>query len=418
MELSLGGWKARHSHAPQMAQEACAPGPIADSRAPEHVRLLETITLRIASCDDLEKALPPLLSELLSVMRCGLQGHDSTADGLALINRDERSRRRESGSREVPPELCVMHRSPEHKKDRVIVPSGLMISDSTRQRLASALEEMASRDTVSSGNPPALLMALTAEQESSVSWLWLDAGLATSTLKSAAIAALSRGLTLHHRRQAQQTVAIQAAVAEAVQAERRSLAAELHDTLAQELSYLQMQTSRLTRAARHAPLEVQTLAEDVHTQTRRTFRQTRELINGAHAVWSDAPLACVLENLIEEFETRSNMVFELDNRIQSLHLSDADSLQVMFIVREALTNSVRHAHATHLHLQLLYPQADQVAIAIEDNGSGFDPGEIAPAHFGLGIMQDRARSIGAQFSITQRHHGGTRVALQWERNAR
>ncbi|MEP4555876.1 sensor histidine kinase [Cobetia amphilecti] len=308
----------------------------------------------------------------------------------------------------------------------MIAPSGVAIPASTRQWLISAIDAGTDSELEPSASPLGTLMALTSEASAIASWLWLGESLAgslaeplsESALYPPAIEALSRGLTLQHLQQARQATAIQAAVAQAVQAERRNLAAELHDTLAQELSYLQMQTSRLTRAARQAPSEVQTLAEDVHVQTRRAFRQTRELINGAHAVWGDAPLACVLDDLILEFETRSNMVFELDNRIQSLHLPDAESLQVMFIVREALTNSVRHAHATHLRLQLLYPQADQVSIAIEDNGNGFDPAEIAPTHFGLGIMQDRARSIGAQFSITQRRHGGTRVAICWERNAR
>ncbi|MHC9036967.1 sensor histidine kinase, partial [Cobetia marina] len=235
----------------------------------------------------------------------------------------------------------------------------------------------------------------------------------------AVIDALSRGLALQQQ-QARHTEDRQAAVAQALKNERRQLAAELHDTLAQELSYLQMQSARLTRAARHAPQEVQALAEEVHTQARRTFRQTRELINGAHATWGDAPLACVLEALIEEFETRSSMVFELDNRIQSLHLPDTLSLQVMFIVREAMTNSVRHARATHLRLQLLYqssgPQpAARVLLTVEDNGCGFDPAEIPAAHFGLGIMQDRARHLGAEFAITQPRQGGTRVTLSWER---
>lgn len=327
--------------------------------------------------------------------------------------------------------------------------AGLALPTATRQRLQQAIRDIGrdpgARQQVSdtSGTPDGVLIALTPLPERGMmdreetgrvttgdDWLWLGESTAValeSRHASAVIDALSRGLALHQQQQARHAEDRKAAVAEALKNERRHLAAELHDTLAQELSYLQMQSARLSRAARHASQEVQALAEDVYTQARRALRQTRELINGAHATWGDAPLARVLDDLIEEFETHSGMVFELDKRIQSLHLPDAQALQVMFIVREAMTNSVRHARATHLRLQLLYqssgphqssgPQpAERVLLTIEDNGCGFDLADIPPAHLGLGIMQDGARQLGADFAITQPRQGGTRVILSWERH--
>ncbi|MDN2656607.1 histidine kinase [Cobetia sp. 14N.309.X.WAT.E.A4] len=382
---------------------------------------LDAITLRIATCADLEEALPSVLRELLDMLNgCPESGTALSATG----------------------ELCVVHRAPGQATHAVISPVGLALSAAARERLQEVVWDISrdpgARQQVSDmdGTPGGVLIALTDATDRGETgrgetgkgatgddWLWLGeptAAVIESGLANVVINTLSRGLALHHQQQARHAEDTKSAVAQALKNERRQLAAELHDTLAQELSYLQMQSARLTRAARHAPQEVQALAEEVHTQARRAFRQTRELINGAHATWGDAPLACVLEALIEEFETRSSMVFELDNRIQSLHLPDALSLQVMFIVREAMTNSVRHARATHLRLQLLYqssgPQpAARVLLTIEDNGCGFDPAEIPAAHFGLGIMQDRARHLGAEFAITQPRQGGTRVTLSWER---
>ncbi|UTV87903.1 hypothetical protein KDX00_05300 [Cobetia amphilecti] len=377
---------------------------------------LDAITLRIATCADLTEMLPSLLGELLR-------------EWMDLLNQQVAGT--QACSR--PVESCVLHRGVDQQRHEVIAPTGLALPAKTRQTLQEIVSQIAhdahaSRQPLPvSGKPHGVLIALTNTTDSQAAgndWLWLGepaAAALESGHASAAIDALSRGLALHKQQQARHAEDRKAAVAQALKDERRHLAAELHDTLAQELSYLQMQSARLTRAARHAPQEVQALAEDVHTQSRRALRQTRELINGAHATWEDAPLACVLDNLIEEFETRSGLVFELDNRIQSLHLPDAQALQVMFIVREAMTNSVRHAQATHLRLQLLYQSsgpepAELVLLTIEDNGCGFDPADIAPAHFGLGIMQDRARQLGADFAITQPRQGGTRVTLSWERH--
>ncbi|MDH2293563.1 histidine kinase [Cobetia sp. 1AS1] len=385
---------------------------------------LDAITLRIATCADLTETLPSLLGELLRELWGDLQGERMDLLSQQVAGTQACSR---------PVESCVLHRGVDQQRHEVIAPTGLALPAKTRQTLQEIVSQIAHDAHVSrqpsavSGRPHGVLVALTHttdRQATGDDWLWLGepaAAALESRLASAAIDALSRGLALHQQQQARHAEDIKAAVAQALKNERRHLAAELHDTLAQELSYLQMQSARLTRAARRAPQEVQALAEDVHTQSRRALRQTRELINGAHATWGDAPLACVLDNLIEEFETRSGLVFELDNRIQSLHLPDAQALQVMFIVREAMTNSVRHARATHLRLQLLYqssgPQpAERVLLTIEDNGCGFDPADIAPAHFGLGIMQDRARQLGADFAITQPRHGGTRVTLSWERH--
>ncbi|WP_404982775.1 sensor histidine kinase [Cobetia marina] len=382
--------------------------PPSDLRDRHH---LDAITLRIATCADLEEALPSVLRELLDMLNgCPESGTAHSSIG----------------------ELCVVHRAPGQATHAVISPAGIALSAAARERLQEVVRDIGrdpgARQQASgiAGTPGGVLIALTDATdrgETSDDWLWLGeptAAVIESGLANVVINTLSRGLALHQQQQARHAEDTKSAVAQALKNERRQLAAELHDTLAQELSYLQMQSARLTRAARHAPQEVQALAEEVHTQARRAFRQTRELINGAHATWGDAPLACVLEALIEEFETRSSMVFELDNRIQSLHLPDALSLQVMFIVREAMTNSVRHARATHLRLQLLYqssgPQpAARLLLTVEDNGCGFDPAEIPAAHFGLGIMQDRARHLGADFAITQPRQGGTRVTLSWER---
>lgn len=393
----------------------------------------ETLTLRIAACDDLPRELPALLAELLplatlehpylaarqrppmdrtatetpaqgSVIYCspGANGAHSTHGAVGHETPVQTSR--EPGLRLIAPAPTTRVQSQE--PDTLSTAGAPTLTRSLARQLSKAL--------MSSSAPSPHWHPLLSLADGTSVWLHLSAD---APRQADMREILTHGLIAHHQRHTHTAEVIKTAVRDAILKERRTLAAELHDTLAQELSYLQMQTARFARATRDADEALQTLASDVHTQTRRAYRQTRELINGAHASWGDASLASVLATLIEEFETRSAMVFELDNRIPSLHLPETESLHVLFIVREALTNAVRHAHASHARLQCHYPDSAHVLVVIEDNGHGFDPAEVAPAHFGLGIMQERARSIGAQLAVMPRDGGGTRVTLHWERMA-
>ncbi|NIV38206.1 MAG: hypothetical protein GWN58_54960 [Anaerolineae bacterium] len=87
--------------------------------------------------------------------------------------------------------------------------------------------------------------------------------------------------------------------------------------------------------------------------------------------------------------------------------------QALPVVQEALLNARRHAQARHITL-LLERQGQEVSIAVEDDGRGFDPGawwENSQDHFGLSIMHARAARIGARLQVDSAPGQGTRVAL-------
>jgi signal transduction histidine kinase len=81
---------------------------------------------------------------------------------------------------------------------------------------------------------------------------------------------------------------------------------------------------------------------------------------------------------------------------------------------------VKHARAkqatVHLHYQRREPAQTglRVVLTVRDDGRGFDPARIPPNHLGLGIMQERARSIGAMMTIESQPGHGTRLTVQWE----
>lgn len=87
--------------------------------------------------------------------------------------------------------------------------------------------------------------------------------------------------------------------------------------------------------------------------------------------------------------------------------------QVHHIAREALVNAARHANATRIVMQAGRGYSGYF-VAIEDDGRGFEATQSAPSgHFGLQIMQARAKHIGGNVEIVSVPGRGTRVVLTW-----
>jgi signal transduction histidine kinase len=98
------------------------------------------------------------------------------------------------------------------------------------------------------------------------------------------------------------------------------------------------------------------------------------------------------------------------------------------IAQEALNNVVKHARASEVTIRLrcvpssrpdgvTEPHGDgHIELEVSDNGIGFDPLEIRPDHLGLGIMRERAETIGARLEIHSKPGLGTRLAVLWDGN--
>ena len=227
-----------------------------------------------------------------------------------------------------------------------------------------------------------------------------------SQLTSALRQALTQGLGIYLRHRQ--------AVQQAVRDERAAQAAELHDSLAQVLGYLRMRTARLQSLC-HSELcvngqPVQEYADDLATQTLLAYRQVRELISTSRLRLREETLDHAIAAAIAEMEQHSAIVFELDNRCPQLQLSQPQLLQLSYIVRESLTNIVRHSYASHARIRLSQ-RHNQLRLRIEDNGRGIHPDEARADSFGLKIMHERAQRIGARLAIAPRTQGGTCVEL-------
>lgn len=215
---------------------------------------------------------------------------------------------------------------------------------------------------------------------------------------------LSKGLQAWHQREDQ--------INQAIEAERAMYAAELHDSLAQVLGYLRMKSVKLDKLCDAPEYQaLQPISKDLANYTQCAYHQTRELITSSRLSMQSDNLSHGVINSIKEFEHQSAIVFDLDNRLPLNMLTPQQSMQMLYIIRESLSNIVRHSHATFARVVLLLKNSQRLEIQIEDNGIGIDPDAARTDSFGLQIMKERAERIGAELTINPGSDGGTRICL-------
>lgn len=198
-----------------------------------------------------------------------------------------------------------------------------------------------------------------------------------------------------------------------LQEERSTIARELHDSLAQSLAFMKIQTSLLgvalagARPLEEAPPVLDELKEGISA----AYRQLRELL-ATFRLRIEGDFASLLRNTVREFAERSGTPIDMEVSLGDVRLTPNQEIHVLHIIREALSNATRHAKAGRIAVGLRHEGPGRVRLVIEDDGVGVSPPATAePHHFGLSIMAERARGLGGHCEIESPAAGGTRVAV-------
>jgi two-component system nitrate/nitrite sensor histidine kinase NarX len=209
--------------------------------------------------------------------------------------------------------------------------------------------------------------------------------------------------------------------------ERSSLAHELHDSLAQTLASLRLQTRMLDDALRGSAVSADALADvrRLRNGIDEAHGELRELLASFRAPLDRRGLVPTLKDLARRFNQQTGVHCVFQMRCRSLDLSAAEEMQVMRIVQETLTNVRKHAEARTVRVLLTRGDDGAYVLLIEDDGIGFRPPSPEQArggrpgeHIGLSILQERARRIGARLQIESEPGEGTRVQLAFSPAAR
>jgi two-component system, NarL family, nitrate/nitrite sensor histidine kinase NarX len=195
--------------------------------------------------------------------------------------------------------------------------------------------------------------------------------------------------------------------------ERAVIARELHDSLAQSLSYMKFQIARLQ--TNFNPQLVQfgadTIVNDMREGLDNAYRELRELLTTFRVQMDIRGLDHVIEEAIQEFSQRSSLNIALDNRLQDCKLSVNEEFHLLHVIREALSNIVRHSGADKVSIALVLQLSGDVVVTIDDNGKGLSFDKTKPHHYGIAIMTERASCLGGSIEFLTRRQGGTRVRL-------
>jgi signal transduction histidine kinase len=191
--------------------------------------------------------------------------------------------------------------------------------------------------------------------------------------------------------------------------ERARIARELHDETAQFLTALSLDLATMQKSVRRNP-ESARILERLQSMSRQASQGIYRMVHDLRpAQLDDLGLTAALGYLVDEAQQNQlQVILNIEGTRQRL---DPLVETVLFrIAQEALTNIKRHASANQAWMTLSF-YAQEVRLAIRDEGVGFDPGETPrPPHgWGLAGMRERAESVGGHFNIDSAPGRGTLV---------
>jgi PAS domain S-box-containing protein len=202
----------------------------------------------------------------------------------------------------------------------------------------------------------------------------------------------------------------------AILAERNRLARELHDAVTQTLFSTSLIAEVLPRLWERNQAEGMKRLEELRILTRGALAEMRTLLLELRpSALMEAELNDLLRHLANAFTARSRLPIQLIVEGTLLQLPPQVKITFYRIAQEALNNISKHAEAGQVEMKLQW-LSTSVVLSIIDDGRGFDPGSIPPERLGIGIMQERAASIGAQFNIQSAPGKGTQLTLSWHSN--
>lgn len=195
----------------------------------------------------------------------------------------------------------------------------------------------------------------------------------------------------------------------AILEERAAIARELHDSLAQSLSFMKIQVSRLQST--DDQLKQTAVIKELREGLDNAYRELRELLSTFRAHMDLRGLGYAIQATIDEFSQRSSLQIKLDNRLVNCRLTVNEEFHVLHVLREALSNIVRHAGADNVSILLTLRDSGEIEMTLDDDGVGFKPGTDTYDHHGQTIMKERAQNLGGKIEVMSRRWGGTRVQL-------
>ncbi|EMU97233.1 nitrate/nitrite two-component system sensor histidine kinase NarQ [Escherichia coli] len=195
--------------------------------------------------------------------------------------------------------------------------------------------------------------------------------------------------------------------------ERATIARELHDSLAQGLSYLRIQLTLLKRSIPEDNATAQSIMADFSQALNDAYRQLRELLTTFRLTLQQADLPSALREMLDTLQNQTSAKLTLDCRLPTLALDAQMQVHLLQIIREAVLNAMKHANASEIAVSCVTAPDGNHTVYIRDNGIGIGEPKEPEGHYGLNIMRERAERLGGTLTFSQPSGGGTLVSISF-----
>jgi len=198
----------------------------------------------------------------------------------------------------------------------------------------------------------------------------------------------------------------------ALEQERARIAQDLHDELGSSLTRLSL-LSGLVKSDKDKPEQVEAHAGKLSQAADQTVRALEEI------VWAVRPGSDTLQSLADYITHFANELFDgnttrcrldLPHDLPALALPPDLRHNIFLIVKEALTNALKHAGAREVQVQVKI-SGHLLEILVQDDGTGFEPASSECRRNGLGNMRRRAGTIGGKLELQSAPNQGTTVTI-------
>ncbi|AGH81242.1 nitrate/nitrite sensor protein NarQ [Psychromonas sp. CNPT3] len=182
--------------------------------------------------------------------------------------------------------------------------------------------------------------------------------------------------------------------------ERNIIARELHDSIAQSLSFLKIQCTVLHQQVHQK--EQQKALQSIHhidEAISDAYAQLRSLLSTFRLTATHSNFKEAVQMLISTLQKQTSAQITLKEFSTHFYSAANQQIHLLQIVREAIINAIKHADCQHIDVSCLLTPDNNIWISIIDDGKGITNTSAIENHYGISIMEQRSDEIGATFSI-------------------
>ena len=216
---------------------------------------------------------------------------------------------------------------------------------------------------------------------------------------------------MHEEEQRKSAIAVE----KAEEHERTRIAAELHDNLGSQLSYISSNMDFILGApALISDEDKNKRLVKLNEAAKNTITDLRETI------WALKKESIEMEELSDRLKLyaqnqlshKVNMKLNVEEKLnEKIVLAPSEALNIFRIFQEAINNAVKYSNADDILLTILSGPSSQYFISLKDNGKGFDTSQQYKGHYGLENMRERAKEVQLSLTITSSANNGTTIEL-------